>query len=135
EGIVQLASGNLLFRTQNWSNFGTATNAGAVTWMNGTNGTLSDGTSGGVIGAANSVVGSVAFDDVGSQLTTLSYGGGFGHAVIVSPNWNSNTGAATWINGNTGKLSNGASGGAINATNSLIGSATGDCTGCSGFYE
>ncbi len=31
--FLQLASGNLLFRTQNWSNSGTATIAGAVTWM------------------------------------------------------------------------------------------------------
>ncbi len=133
--FVSLPNGNFLFRTPNWSNSGTLNSAGAVTWMNGANGKLSDGTSGGVVGPANSLVGSADFDNVGSQVTPLSYGSGYGHALILSSNWNSGTGAATWMNGNTGKLSDGSTGGTISTANSLLGSAAGDCTGCYGFTE
>jgi hypothetical protein len=45
--------------------------------------------------------------------------------VIASPLWDyssigEDAGAATWINGTTGKLANGTNGGAISAANSLM---------------
>jgi hypothetical protein len=140
--VRELMSGNVLIQSYRWTNGGTLTNAGAVTWMNGATGKLSDGTSGGMTGPANSLVGSYDYDYVGNNVNELFNGPGAGNVLVVSNNWNSSTGAVTWMEGTTGKLSNGLAGGVIDGTNatpglrnSLIGSAPGDCTGCWGNPE
>jgi filamentous hemagglutinin family protein len=94
--------------------------AGAVTWNNIVGGTV------GVIGAANSLVGSAAGDHVGSGgvKTLLS-----GNYVVLSPNWNNGAGAATF-----GSESGGVSG-TISAGNSLVGAAAGDHVGSGGIVS
>ncbi|WP_132647784.1 YDG domain-containing protein, partial [Rubrivivax gelatinosus] len=56
-----------------------------------------------------------------------------GNVLVASPGWN-NTGAAqagavSWINGSTGALAGGGSGGTLSASNSLVGSHAGDVLG------
>jgi Repeat of unknown function (DUF5650) len=97
----------------------TAVNVGAVTWANGSTG-LS-----GIFSAANSLLGTKAFDRVGEGIVALSND----HYVIQSPNWDfgalANVGAVTWANGNA-PLS-----GEVSAANSLIGSSSNDRIGSS----
>lgn len=133
--VNQLANSNVLVMTSTWNNAGNA-NAGAVTWMDGANGKLSDGTSGGAISTANSLIGGVAGDQVGSDGITLvtDYSTYWNYAVRSSL-WGSGgiaanaLGAVTWINGATGKLSNAASGDVLSSANSLVGSTAGDKVG------
>jgi hypothetical protein len=94
---------------------------GAVTWANGSTG-LS-----GVVSPANSLVGTTAYDGVGSGgVTALSNG----NYVVGSYLWDNgaaaDAGAATWADGSTG-LS-----GAVSPANSLIGTATSDLVGFGG---
>ena len=107
--IVALTNGNYVVRSFNWNG-----SLGAVTWGNGTTGTS------GVVSAANSLVGSVANDQVGNYSVAALTNGNY---VVGSPNWNGNRGAATWANGSTG-LS-----GAVSAANSLVGTTAGDYVG------
>jgi hypothetical protein len=109
--LYELPTGNYLWRNQFWNN-GTATNAGAVTFLRGnapTTGTF----------RANSLVGSSTNDQIGSNITALSNG----NFLIVSPTWSNgaiaNAGALTWGSGFTGVT------GIISATNSIVGDATG----------
>jgi len=120
--IVALFNGNFVVGSPNWDN-GTATEAGAVTWGNGDSGTV------GTISAANSLVGSTKNDFVGSdnsgsnRITALKNG----NYVISSSGWDKgstvNAGAVTWGNGLGGTV------GEISASNSLVGSKTGDQAG------
>ena len=58
-------------------------------------------------------------DQVGSKVVALSNG----HFVVASPLWDGsaiNTGAVTWVNGNTGFV------GAVAARNSLVGTSQED---------
>ena len=67
-GITALGNGNYVVLSPNWDN-GSATDAGAATWGNGTSGVT------GVVSAANSLVGSSTGDKVGaSGVTALSNG-------------------------------------------------------------
>ncbi|TXT27160.1 MAG: cadherin domain-containing protein [Gallionellaceae bacterium] len=133
--ITALSNGNYLVQNPYWDN-GAAADAGAVTWMNGTTGALSNGTFGGAISAANSLVGSVAGDLSGSAVTQLSSG----NLLVRSTSWDNvstlaaNAGAVTWMNGATGALSDGTAGGAVSVSNSLIGSTANDMVG-SGMIE
>lgn len=94
-GIVALANGNFLVRSPLWNN-GAISDAGAVTWVDGSTGLV------GTVSAANSLVGSSAFDRIGHSdnlipgLATFSDGsyvlhfhdwdnGGTGNAGAVSP--------------------------------------------------
>ncbi|NTW52795.1 MAG: filamentous hemagglutinin N-terminal domain-containing protein, partial [Chlorobiaceae bacterium] len=105
-------NGNALTYTPSWNNGGTAANAGAVTWINGTAGVS------GAVSALNSLVGSTADDNVGmGSVTALSNG----NYVVCSPNWNNggtsaNAGAVTWGSGLAGLI------GAVSESNSLVGS-------------
>ena len=64
--MTALSNGNYVVRSPYWDN-GAATDAGAVTWGNGTSGVT------GVVSAANSLVGSTAGDRVGYDgVTALS---------------------------------------------------------------
>ncbi len=119
-GIVVLASGNFVVVSPYWRN-GAAANAGAVTWVDGTNG-LS-----GVVSTANSLVGSSAADQVGLDgIATLSNG----NYVVISSSWNNGTaaqtGAVTWGNGNGGLV------GVVSVANSLVGTTASDAVGSSG---
>lgn len=115
---VALANGNYVIATSMWTN-GVISNAGAVTWGNGGSGSF------GAVSAANSLVGTTAYDLVG-------YGNGVvalsnGNYVALSPYWDNgstaNVGAATWGNGATGTT------GPVSAANSLVGSTASDQVG------
>jgi hypothetical protein len=111
-GVTALANGNYVIQSPNWNG-----NRGAVTWGDGTTGVR------GPVSAANSLVGSSPGDRVGGS--QLRGGGGVtalvnGNYVVQSPDWNGNRGAATWGDGTAGVT------GAVDASNSLVGSNTGD---------
>ena len=138
--LTPIANNKVLVMTPTWSNQG-ATSAGAVSWLNGANGKLSDGKSGGPVSISNSLLGSAAGDQVGSGSTTsVSDYSTYTNYVVASPQWGSGgtpanaLGALTWINGATGGLSNGTSGGylsgsSVGLANSLVGSTPGDKIG------
>ncbi len=120
--ITPLINGSYVVGSPFWDN-GSATDAGAVTWGNGIGGTV------GVISETNSLVGSTKNDYAGSdasgsnKITALQNG----NYVISSKGWDKgtalNAGAITWGDGLGGTV------GAISASNSLVGSKTGDQVG------
>jgi hypothetical protein len=118
-GLTVLTNGNYVLPDPAWDN-GTATDAGAVTWGDGSRGAT------GTVSAGNSLVGSQAQDRVGG------YPGGVaalanGNYVVLSPRWANgpagSAGAATWGSGKTGVT------GAVSVANSLVGSHSGDALG------
>ena len=112
-GIDELTNGNYVVRSNNWDN-AEVSNAGAVTWGNG-----SDGISG-IVSSANSLVGTTTNDRAGQNgVVALSNG----NYIVRTSNWDGtevDVGAATWGNGTTGIS------GTISETNSLVGSGAGD---------
>jgi hypothetical protein len=116
-GITVLSNGNYVVNSPSWNNGGTVANAGAVTWGNGSGGTV------GVVSATNSLVGSAASDSVGNYGVTVLANGNY---VVNSPGWNGGFGAVTWGNGAVGTT------GAVSVTNSLVGSTAGDSVGIGG---
>jgi hypothetical protein len=117
EGIVILPNGNYLVRSPNWEiEFG-PTNVGAVTLCSGTVATT------GAVSASNSLVGTKASDQVGTEILVLSSG----NYVVGSELWDNgsaqNAGAATWVDGDVGLV------GEITPLNSLVGIKTGDNVG------
>jgi hypothetical protein len=117
-GVTALSNGNYVVSSPNWHNSGVL-HAGAATWGDGTTGTV------GVVSAANSLVGSTAFDEVG-DVTVLSNG----NYLVRSPDWDNgaeaDAGAVAWGDGTAGTV------GAVSAANSLVGSTAGDQVGSSG---
>ncbi|BCD86223.1 hypothetical protein PSm6_26300 [Pseudomonas solani] len=117
-GVTVLANGHYVVNSPYWSD-GLNPEVGAATWGNGNGGTA------GAISAANSLVGSLAYDRVGQASTAL----GNGHYVVSSPYWsdgiNPEVGASTWGNGSGGTV------GLINAGNSLVGTTAYDHVGLS----
>lgn len=115
--ILALSNGNYIVRCPNWDNGGII-DAGAVAWGNGNTGLK------GTINSTNSLVGSMASDNIGNGGVKIISNGNY---LIISTNWDNaaatNTGAVTWGNGNGGPT------GPITSTNSLIGSATNDRVG------
>ena len=115
--FMVLENGNYLVRNRRWDN-GSAIDAGAVTF-----GDASKGGAIGVVGEANSLIGSSTNDFVGASLTLLDDG----NYVVTSPHWDNgavvNVGAATFGSGTTGVK------GKISATNSLIGSSAFNAVG------
>lgn len=120
-GIVVLTNGNYLVVSDRWKN-GSFTNAGAVTWANGTTGIM------GAVSATNSLVGNSA--DVylgapngGANVIPLTNG----NYVVIDNGWDNgsltNVGAVTWGDGTTGIT------GVINLSNSLVGSSAYDLVG------
>lgn len=105
-GLTALSNGHYVVASENWNG-----NRGAVTWGNGTTGVT------GVVSSSNSLVGTSANDYVGYYGTTDL---GNGNYVVVSPFWNGNRGAATWVNGNA------AISGTVSAANSLVGGFAND---------
>ncbi len=122
-GVEELTNGNYVVSSQGWDLDGTHPDVGAVTWGNGTGGTM------GVVSASNSLVGASADAPVGGGfggdgVTALTNG----NYVVNSPGWSpdgtaSSFGAVTWGNGTTGVA------GQISAANSLVGSSVGDYVG------
>jgi hypothetical protein len=131
--IDVLTNGNYVVSTPNWTNAG-ATAAGAVTFVNGTNGNIANTASpGGTVSATNSLVGTTANDQVGSNSLTPLFNGNY---LVISPNWNNGAatqaGAATLINGTNGNIvATGTPGGAVSSANSLVGTTTNDHVGSS----
>ncbi len=122
-GITALSNGNYVVSSTNWGG-GQFVGLGAVTWGNGTGGTV------GIVTAANSLVGSSSQDQVGG-----GFGGGVtalsnGNYVVRSPQWHGGFpdgfGAVTWGDGTVGVT------GTIDSSNSLIGSQSGDNMGSGG---
>ena len=118
-GISQLGNSNYLVSSPLWDN-GAATDAGAVTFGSGTTGVS------GVISQANSLVGSTSGDSVGYEVKVLSND----NYVVSSSSWDNgsvaNVGAVTFGSGTAGVS------GVISATNSLVGSTSGDRVGSDG---
>lgn len=113
-GFTPFSNGNYVVRSQVWDN-GTAVDAGAVTWGDGTTGIV------GVVSAANSLVGSTSGDNVGSGRITILSNGNY---LVQSPGWGATDfGAVTWADGTTGIS------GVVSAANSLIGSSSNDQVG------
>jgi hypothetical protein len=114
-GIQELSNGNYVVRSVNWNG-----SRGAVTWISRANGLT------GEVSSANSLVGTVANDLVGTGgfagngVTILANG----NYVVNSPNWDNgattNVGAATFASGTNGLTGN------VTPANSLIGSKDGD---------
>jgi Repeat of unknown function (DUF5650)/Dockerin type I domain/Immunoglobulin I-set domain len=119
-GVTALTNGNYVVNSAIW-NSGTVTNVGAVTWGSGVLGVS------GVVSSSNSLVGSTASDNVGSDDVTALTNGNY---VVRSPIWNSGTmsfvGAVTWGNGTSGRT------GVVSASNSLVGSTASDQVGSTG---
>lgn len=121
DNVTVLTGGNYVVSSPRWD--GVANDVGAVTWGNGNTGVS------GEVSAANSLVGSTAEDLVGSAIgifnTTSSRVVALenGHYVVGSPERNglaSDTGAATWGNGNIGVT------GTVTNANSLVGTSPSD---------
>jgi hypothetical protein len=108
DGVVALTNGNYVVTSPHWNG-----QKGAITWGNGTQGTV------GVVSALNSIVGASSGDQVGlsgvAGVTPLANG----NYVVASPSWkNANgitVGAATWVDGDSPRT------GTVNASNSLAG--------------
>ncbi|MBX7105248.1 MAG: hypothetical protein K1X57_14290 [Gemmataceae bacterium] len=119
-GGTALTNGNFVVRSPLWDN-GAATNAGAVTWGNGTLGVV------GTVSALNSLVGSKTNDLVGNHPVVALTNG---HYVARTNTWDNgaltDVGAVTWGDGTVGVF------GAVSATNSLIGSKSSDSIGADG---
>lgn len=109
--VTPLSNGNYVIGSPNWD--GQATDVGAITFGNGTSGIT------GVVSNSNSLVGSTAGDFVGNSIRALTNG----NYVVINPNWDGtaiDVGAVTLGNGTTGIN------GVVSASNSLVGSTTGD---------
>ena len=75
--VTALSNGNFVVRSPAWAN-GAATDAGAVTWGNGTTGVT------GTVSTMNSIFGSQTGDQVGSGYVTALPNGNY---LVNSPNW------------------------------------------------
>ncbi len=130
-----LSNGNYVVGNSSWNG-----GMGAATWVDGNTGQVSDYAANGntnIVSATNSLVGSVAGDYVGG-VGALSNG----NYVVLSSNWDNgavvDAGAATWVNGTTGRVSDYLANGnknIISAANSLVGSTTSDQVGNGGITE
>jgi len=111
--VMALTNGNYVVASPNWDN-GSLSNAGAVTWGDGVNGTA------GTISILNSMVGSAANDGISYTMAPLTNG----NYVVASPHWDNGSdidvGAVTWGDGAAGSV------GTISVANSLVGSAVND---------
>jgi hypothetical protein len=102
---VLLPNGNFVVQSANWD--GGFTDAGAVTFCKG------DGTTVGVVGSGNSLVGSHNNDKIGQGNLVIVLPGS--NYVLGNNSWNSGAGAVTWGSGTTGVK------GVVSASNSIIG--------------
>jgi hypothetical protein len=121
-GIIVLTNSNYVVRSDNWAK-GVAPGVGAVTWCSREPGCT------GAVSAANSLIGTRAYDRVGNSVVKLANGS----YVVQSGKWDNlgavDAGAITWCNGESGCA------GAVSPENSLVGSKTGDHVGSDGVVE
>jgi trimeric autotransporter adhesin len=121
--VVVLPNGNYLVDNPLWDN-GSVLDVGAVTWGNGATGIA------GVVGVANSLVGTAAFDKVGSDGVVVLSNGNY---VVTSTFWDNGSvldvGAVTWGNGATGIA------GVVGVANSLVGTTSYDTVGSNDFGQ
>ena len=116
-GVTLLPDGNFVILSPLWN--GAAVKTGAATWASMTAGIA------GTVSAANSLVGSMANDQVGNFGATVLQNGNY---VVSSPLWDgavADVGAVTWCSGATGRA------GTVSAANSLVGSRASDSVGLS----
>jgi hypothetical protein len=119
-GVTLLTNGNYVVTSRFWDNAGVE-NASAVTFGSGATGVS------GPVSPANSLVGSAAFDYVGSARVTPLPNGNY---LVASPAWDNgavqDAGAVTFGAGTTGAA------GVISPANSLVGGSAGDAVGFDG---
>ena len=116
-GVFGLTNGNYVIASPNWKN-GAFTNAGAVTWANGTSGLT------GTVSVLNSLVGTRTGDRVGRDGIQVV---GSSNYLVKSSYWNNSFGAVTWASGSSGLI------GSVSSTNSLVGNHADDMAG--GLYN
>ena len=120
EGVTALTNGNYVVISRDWDN-GATENAGAVTFADGTTGIS------GAVSAANSLVGTMPFDNVGRNGVTALANGNY---VVISTRWDNgaaeDAGAVTFGNGMTGIS------GPVSTANSLVGTTSDDLIGSAG---
>ncbi|MEQ9667645.1 CHAT domain-containing protein [Coleofasciculus sp. G2-EDA-02] len=123
-GVVALTNGNYVVRSSNWDNPDTgATDAGAVTWGDGSVGIT------GEVTPTNSLVGTQTDDQVGIGNVVVLTNGNY---VVSSSFWNnpdtgaSQAGAVTWGDDSVGIT------GAVTPNNSLVGTQADDQVGNGG---
>ncbi|MEO5626011.1 MAG: hypothetical protein ABIQ70_08395 [Dokdonella sp.] len=120
DAVTALPNGNYVVRSSHWNN-GAIANVGAVTFGDGTSGVT------GVVGSANSMIGSALDDQAGSYGVSVLANGNY---VISSPLWDNgaikDAGASTLGNGLVGTS------GIVGAGNSWVGSTTSDQVGSVG---
>ena len=121
--VTALTNGNYVVRSSAWNNpTGSVSSVGAVTWGNGTGGTV------GLVSSSNSLIGGMANNNVGYSVTALTNG----NYVVQSPYWDNPTGpitdvgAITWGNGTVGTV------GLVASSNSLVGGTANDNVGIGG---
>lgn len=126
-GITLLGGSVFLVHSPLWDN-GPAVDAGAVTFGNPNVGPVA-----GVISASNSLVGSSAGDQIGSGFITVFGSSDAPRVLVYSPQWDNGSavdaGAFTVAVPGAGPIA-----GAISASNSLVGSSTGDQIGSGGVF-
>lgn len=122
--VTALKFGNYVVASSLWDNtVGPISDAGAVTWCNGTVGCV------GFVTTANSLTGGMAGNLVGNGGVRALNNGNY---VSASFDWDnpvgpvSNVGAVTWGNGSTGTT------GLVSSSNSIIGSTANDQVGRGG---
>lgn len=120
---IALANGNYVVCSPQWESDGGPEDQGAATWGNGSIGTV------GIVGPANSLVGSSAGDRVGETVVPLSNG----NFVVIASFWDrgaiTDAGAVTWGDGAAGTS------GTVSAANSLVGATANDRIGCTRYMS
>ncbi len=109
-GATALSNGHYVVYSPYWDG-----QRGAITWADGTAGMT------GVVSTSNSWVGQNSGDTIGNRVTPLTNG----NYVVLSPNWNGNRGAATWMDGSKAAI------GTMSPAESLTGSDPSDFVGWS----
>ena len=92
--VLALTNGNYVVLSPSWNYNAFALEVGAATWCNG------DGSTKGLVGPANSLVGTTQYDSVGLHAVALTNG----NYIVLSPHWSypleaTNVGAVTWCDG------------------------------------
>ncbi|MFO0936976.1 MAG: FG-GAP-like repeat-containing protein [Gemmataceae bacterium] len=111
--VLKLSNGNVVVSTQYWDNGSTA-DVGAVTLLNVSTGLV------GPVTAANSLIGSSAYDGVGNVIYPLKTGNYIVHAAFWDRGAATDAGALAFCSGQFGTT------GPISTANSLIGSHPND---------
>ncbi len=109
---VPLSNGNYVIRNPGWR-MPTFTNLGAATFASGTAGLV------GSVTPANSLIGEVSNDAVGTAIVALANG----NYLVLTHKWGGTRGAVTFASGTSGIT------GTISAANSLVGATAADSVG------